>query len=142
MTNPRVLVVTRRTTRKHKYIDYVGEYHLELLIRLRMLPVLIPVVEGTLRCHPQYTRGLRGLLVVEGEDVEPKRFKSQPANFQYLEKTHPLKDQIEIRLIRSALSRGIWMTAGLLAAGVGYAVPGPAHTSRKPKLTSRRAESR
>ena len=38
MKRPAVLVVTRRTTRKNKYIDYVGEYHLELLIRLRILP--------------------------------------------------------------------------------------------------------
>ena len=28
-TRPKVLVVTRRTTRKNKYIDYVGEYHLD-----------------------------------------------------------------------------------------------------------------
>ena len=44
MTRPTVLVVTRRTIRKHKYIDYVGEAHLNLLIRLGLLPVMIPVV--------------------------------------------------------------------------------------------------
>lgn len=105
MNDPPVLVVTRRTTRKHKYIDYVGEYHLDLLIRLRTLPVLVPVVKGALRCLPQYMREMKGLLLVEGEDVEPSRFKSRRANFQYLEKTHPLKDQVEIRLIRYALRR-------------------------------------
>ena len=105
MKDPRVLVVTRRTTRKNKYIDYVGEYHLELLIRLRMFPVMVPVVEGTLRCLPQYMQGMKGLLLVEGEDIEPRRFKARPANFRYLEKTHPLKDEIEIRLIRHALRR-------------------------------------
>lgn len=105
MNDPPVLIVTRRTTRKHKYIDYVGEYHLELLTRLRTLPVLVPVVEGTLRCLPQYMQEMKGLLLVEGEDVEPKRFRAQRANFQYLEKTHPLKDQIEVRLIRYALRR-------------------------------------
>ena len=47
--------------------------------------------------------GMNGLLLVEGEDVEPKRFEARRANFQYLEKTHPLKDEIEIRLIRHAL---------------------------------------
>jgi gamma-glutamyl-gamma-aminobutyrate hydrolase PuuD len=105
MKDPRVLVVTRRTTRKNKYIDYVGEYHLDLLIRLRMFPVMVPVVEGTLRCLPQYMQGMKGLLLVEGEDIEPQRFKARPANFRYLEKTHPLKDEIEIRLIRHALRR-------------------------------------
>ena len=43
MKRPVVLIVTRRTVRKNKYIDYVGEYHLELLIRLRILPVMVPV---------------------------------------------------------------------------------------------------
>jgi hypothetical protein len=47
MKRPVVLVVTRRTTRKNKYIDYVGELHLELLLRLRVLPLMIPVVAGT-----------------------------------------------------------------------------------------------
>jgi gamma-glutamyl-gamma-aminobutyrate hydrolase PuuD len=103
MKHPAVLVVTRRTVRKNKYIDYVGEYHLELLIRTRILPVMVPVVEGTSALLPQYMKGMKGLLLVEGEDVEPKRYKALPANFKYLEKTHPLKDEIEIRLIRHAM---------------------------------------
>jgi gamma-glutamyl-gamma-aminobutyrate hydrolase PuuD len=107
MNDPAVLLVTRRTTRKNKYIDYAGEYHLDLLIRLRLFPVLVPVVEGTLRCLPQYMRGMKGLLLVEGEDVEPKRFKSRRANYAHLEKTHPLKDEIEIRLIRHALKHNL-----------------------------------
>jgi gamma-glutamyl-gamma-aminobutyrate hydrolase PuuD len=105
MKYPPVLVVTRRTTRKNKYIDYVGEYHLELLMRLRILPLLVPVVEGSPRFLPQYMERMKGLLLVEGEDVEPKRFRAHRTNFQYLEKTHPLKDEIEIRLIRQALRR-------------------------------------
>jgi gamma-glutamyl-gamma-aminobutyrate hydrolase PuuD len=103
MKHPAVLVVTRRTTRKNKYIDYVGEYHLELLIRMRILPLMVPVVEGTPAFLPQYMQGMKGLLLVEGEDVEPQRYKPLPANFKYLEKTHPLKDEIEIRLIRHAV---------------------------------------
>ena len=103
MKRPAVLVVTRRTTRKNKYIDYVGEYHLELLIRLRTFPQMVPVVEGTSALLPQYMERMKGLLLVEGEDVEPQRYKSVPANFKYLEKTHSLKDEIEIRLIRHAL---------------------------------------
>jgi gamma-glutamyl-gamma-aminobutyrate hydrolase PuuD len=46
---------------------------------------------------------MQGLLLVEGEDVEPQHYQAQPANFEYVEKTHPLKDKIEIRLIRRAL---------------------------------------
>jgi gamma-glutamyl-gamma-aminobutyrate hydrolase PuuD len=74
MKRPAVLVVTRRTVRKHKYIDYVGEFHLSLLIRLKTLPLMVPVVEGSRACLSDYTRGMRGLLLVEGEDIEPKHF--------------------------------------------------------------------
>lgn len=105
MKRPPVLVVTRRTVRKHKYIDYVGEYHLALLIRLGVLPVMVPVVEGSFACLPDYIADMKGLLLVEGEDIEPKRFKAHPENFKYLEKTHPLKDKIEIHLLRHALRK-------------------------------------
>jgi putative glutamine amidotransferase len=103
MKRPVVLVVSRRTSRKHKYIDYVGEFHLGLLIRVRTLPIIVPVVEGTPACLPQYMADMRGLLIVEGEDIEPKRYDHEEANLRYLEKTHPLKDEIEIRLLRHAL---------------------------------------
>ena len=39
MSRPAVVVVTRRSIRKDRLIDYVGELHLELLTRLRLLPV-------------------------------------------------------------------------------------------------------
>jgi gamma-glutamyl-gamma-aminobutyrate hydrolase PuuD len=47
--------------------------------------------------------GMSGLLLVEGDDVEPTRYKAEKANFTYLEKTNPYKDEMEIRLIRHAL---------------------------------------
>ena len=57
MKRPSVVVVTRRTARKGKYIDYVSEAHLEALIALKLRPVMVPVVEGTLACLPE--RGFR-----------------------------------------------------------------------------------
>src|ERR1035441_4615577 len=66
---PRVIIPTRRTIRKNKYVDYVGEYHLELLIKLGLLPVMVPVVEGTEACLDQYTEVMRGLLVVVADDT-------------------------------------------------------------------------
>ena len=80
MKRPSVLVVTRRTVRKNKFIDYVGEYHLELLIRLRTLPVMVPVVAGAMACLPQYAEKMAGLLLVEGEDIEPTRYRARKAN--------------------------------------------------------------
>ena len=105
MSRPVVLVVSRQTIRKDKLIDYVGELHLELLIGLGAFPVIVPVVEGTLACLPQYMEGMAGLLLVEGEDVAPARYAARKASLQYIEKTHPLKDEIETRLLRHALRR-------------------------------------
>src|SRR6202166_5159624 len=105
MKRPAVLVVTRRTVRKNKYIDYVGEFHLALLVRLKTLPLMVPVVEGSRACLPDYMADMRGLLLVEGEDIEPKHFKTTRENYKNLEKTHPLKDEIEMELIRYALRR-------------------------------------
>jgi gamma-glutamyl-gamma-aminobutyrate hydrolase PuuD len=107
MSRPVVVVVSRQTIRKDKLIDYVGEFHLELLIRFDTLPVIVPVVAGTLACLRQYMEDMDGLLLVEGEDVDPKRFNARKANFQFIEKTHRLKDEIETRLIRHALGRKI-----------------------------------
>jgi gamma-glutamyl-gamma-aminobutyrate hydrolase PuuD len=103
MKRPAVLVVTRKTLRNKKYIDYVGEFHLALLVRLKTLPVLVPVVEGSRGCLPDYVADMKGLLLVEGEDIEPKHFKATRENYKHLKKTHPLKDEIEIELIRHAL---------------------------------------
>jgi gamma-glutamyl-gamma-aminobutyrate hydrolase PuuD len=105
MTRPTVLVTTRRTERGIRHIDYVGELHLGLLMRLKIVPLIVPVVPGVLGLLPEYMRQMDGLLLVEGEDIQPKRYKAQKENVRYLEKTHPLKDEVELRLLRRALRR-------------------------------------
>ena len=107
MNRPVVLTVTRHTIRKNKRIDYTGEFHLALLVRLKLLPLMIPVVPGTLALLPQYAREMSGLLLVEGEDVSPRHYPAREASLEYVEKTHALKDEIEIRLVQHALRRGI-----------------------------------
>jgi gamma-glutamyl-gamma-aminobutyrate hydrolase PuuD len=105
MNRPVVVVVANRSTRKNKLIDYVGEFHLDLLVQLGAFPVIVPVVDGTQECLPQYMEHMAGLLLVEGDDIEPKRFTARKANFEYIHETLPLKDEIEIRLLRHALRR-------------------------------------
>lgn len=107
MTRPAVVVVTRRSLRKNRLIDYVGELHLELLTRLRLHPVMVPVVPGTLPSVPQYARGMRGLLLVEGEDIEPTRYKAERPELAHHDEIHPQKDEIEVRLVRHALKRRV-----------------------------------
>jgi gamma-glutamyl-gamma-aminobutyrate hydrolase PuuD len=139
MKRPSVLVVTRRTVRKNKYIDYVGEFHLALLIRLGILPVMVPVVEGALACLPDYMANMKGLLLVEGEDIEPEHYKARPENFKHLEKTHPLKDKMEIRLIRHALRKklpilGICRGSQLLNVVCGGTLYGDVQKEKKSRL--------
>jgi len=139
MPRAHVLVVTRRSTRKNRYIEYVGESHLENLMQARLLPVLIPVAPGTLSCLPEYIRGMGGLLLVEGEDVEPAHYRARRANFKYLEKTDPLKDQIEIRLLRQALRRrlpilGICRGSQILNVVCGGTLYGDVQKEKKSRL--------
>jgi putative glutamine amidotransferase len=105
MNRPTVLVVTRRMMRKNRPVNFLGEIHFELLMRLGILPVMVPMAEGTPACLPQYMQGMSGLLLVEGDDVEPTRYEAQKSNFTYLEEISPLKDEIEIRLLRHAMGR-------------------------------------
>ena len=139
MKRPAVLIVTRRTVRKNKYIDYVGEFHLALLVRLKTLPVMVPVVEGARACLSEYGADMRGLLLVEGEDIEPKHFKSTRENYKHLEKTHALKDEIEIELIRQALRRnlpilGICRGSQLLNVVCGGTLYGDVQKAKKSSL--------
>ncbi len=139
MKRPAVLVVTRRTIRNHKYIDYVGEFHLRLLVRVNTLPVMVPVVEGSRALLPQYVAEMRGLVLVEGEDVEPKHFRATRENYNHLQKTHPLKDEIEIDLIRHAMRRhlpilGICRGSQLVNVVCGGTLYGDVQKEKKSRL--------
>jgi gamma-glutamyl-gamma-aminobutyrate hydrolase PuuD len=139
MKRPAVLVVTRRTIRKNKFIDYVAEAHLALLVRLKTLPVMVPVVEGARACLPGYLADMRGLLLVEGEDIEPKHFKATRENYSHLEKTHPLKDDIEMELISHALRKnlpilGICRGSQLLNVVCGGTLYGDVQKEKKSRL--------
>lgn len=139
MSRPQVLVVTRRTVRKNKLIDYVAEAHLSLLLRLKMLPIMVPVTDGAAGCLPDYRADMRGLLLVEGEDIEPKRYKANQENYRHLEKTHPLKDEIELNLIHYAIRRnlpilGICRGSQLLNVACGGTLYGDVQKEKRSRL--------
>ncbi len=139
MKRPVVLVVTCRTTRKNRYIDYVGERHLELLMEASLLPVMVPAIKGTLARLGQYAAEMQGLLLVEGQDIEPKRYAAQKANFTYLEKTYPLRDEIEVRLLRSAAGNnvpvlGICRGSQLINVAWGGTLYGDVRKEKKSRL--------
>ena len=139
MKRPVVLITTRRTTRKIRYVDYVGALHLELLLRLRTLPLIVPVVKRALTCLPEYMKRMNALLIVEGEDIQPKRYRARKQNFRYLEKTDPIKDEIEFRLMRHALRRklpilGICRGSQLLNVVCGGTLYGDVRKEKRSRL--------
>jgi putative glutamine amidotransferase len=134
-----VLVVTRRTARKTRYVEYVGEAHLDLLIRLKILPVIVPSTEGVVPLLAEYRHQMKGLLLVEGEDIEPRRYAAEKANYRYLQKTHPLKDEIELRLLRPALRAhlpilGICRGSQLINIACGGTLFGDVKEEKRSKL--------
>ena len=105
MKRPAVLVVTRRTTRKNRFIDYVGEAHLELLIApappardgaRRGRHAGVPAAVCRTRCS--------GLLLVEGEDVEPSALQGHEGKFRIRGKdaSAERRDRDSARAARSA----------------------------------------
>jgi putative glutamine amidotransferase len=102
---PKIIIVSRRHRRKELWIDYVGEAHLELLAALGGQPVIVPVAAHTPALLTGYAGEMDGLLLVEGEDIAPARYRAAPASARLAEATYPLKDEIEFRLCRLALRR-------------------------------------
>eukprot|EP00293_Proteomonas_sulcata_P021413 CAMPEP_0184295796 /NCGR_PEP_ID=MMETSP1049-20130417/6695_1 /TAXON_ID=77928 /ORGANISM="Proteomonas sulcata, Strain CCMP704" /LENGTH=182 /DNA_ID=CAMNT_0026604571 /DNA_START=374 /DNA_END=919 /DNA_ORIENTATION=+ len=66
----RVLIVSRKHLRKGKFVDFVGEYHIDLVQRFGAVPVLIPRTETTTQQLEAYLEGgVDGILVMEGQDI-------------------------------------------------------------------------
>ncbi|VAH56289.1 unnamed protein product [Triticum turgidum subsp. durum] len=70
---PRVLIVSRRTVRKNKFVDFVGEYHLDLVVGYGAVPVIVPRVAG-LHAMLDSFEPIHGVLLCEGEDIDPSLY--------------------------------------------------------------------
>lgn len=100
------MTVTRRFVRKNKYVQFTGEYHLDLLLRFGAVPIMVPAVAGAASVLKMYFPA-HGLLLVEGEDVNPDRY-GLPSNMRRLiQEPDLIKDRIEFSLVRFALKHKI-----------------------------------
>ncbi|CAL4951362.1 unnamed protein product [Urochloa decumbens] len=120
---PRVLIVSRRTVRKNKFVDFVGEYHLDLIVGYGAVPVIVPRVAGVHTLLDAF-EPIHGVLLCEGEDIDPSLYDSasdsadaaalSPEQLEAVRRLHPSdasvdheKDSIELRLARRCLERNI-----------------------------------
>ncbi|CAD6232573.1 unnamed protein product [Miscanthus lutarioriparius] len=119
---PRVLIVSRRTVRKNKFVDFVGEYHLDLIVGYGAVPVIVPRVAGVHALLDSF-EPIHGVLLCEGEDIDPSLYDSadagtdgslSPEQLEAVRRLHPSdaaidheKDSIELRLARLCLERNI-----------------------------------
>ncbi|XWS68828.1 hypothetical protein CRYUN_Cryun04dG0126200 [Craigia yunnanensis] len=118
MILPRVLIVSRRTVRKNKFVDFVGEYHLDLIISYGVVPVILPRVNGV-HMLLQSFEPIHGVLLCEGEDIDPSLYDAELSDFsiEELEEIRQFhasdtsidseKDIIELRLVKLCLERNI-----------------------------------
>ncbi|GMH20661.1 hypothetical protein Nepgr_022502 [Nepenthes gracilis] len=115
---PRVLIVSRRTVRKNKFVDFVGEYHLDLIVGYGAVPVIVPRVTGIHMLLDSF-EPIHGVLLCEGEDVDPSLYEDEtsglsPEEMEEIRQLHASdtaidteKDSIELRLAKLCLDRNI-----------------------------------
>ncbi|KAF5457478.1 hypothetical protein F2P56_021578 [Juglans regia] len=115
---PRVLIVSRRSVRKNKFVDFVGEYHLDLIVGHGAVPVIVPRVHGVHMLLDSF-EPIHGVLLCEGEDIDPSLYEEEASGLspEELEEIRGLhssdtaidkeKDTIELRLAKLCLERNI-----------------------------------
>ncbi|KAM3197935.1 hypothetical protein ACQJBY_073187 [Aegilops geniculata] len=120
---PRVLIVSRRTVRKNKFVDFVGEYHLDLVVGYGAVPVIVPRVAGVHAMLDSF-EPIHGVLLCEGEDIDPSLYDAggdvgdrdalSQEQLEAVRRLHPSdaavdneKDSIELLLARRCLERNV-----------------------------------
>ncbi|XP_016557188.2 putative glutamine amidotransferase GAT1_2.1 isoform X4 [Capsicum annuum] len=118
MILPRVLIVSRRTVRKNKFVDFVGEYHLDLIVSYGAAPVIVPRVNGVHMLLESF-QPIHGVLLCEGEDIDPSLYDAELSGLSQeeldeIKKIHSSdttidreKDSIELALAKLCLERNI-----------------------------------
>ncbi|KAK1440617.1 hypothetical protein QVD17_06446 [Tagetes erecta] len=115
---PRVIIVSRRSLRKNKFVDFVGEYHLDLIVGYGAVPVIVPRVAGVHTLLHSF-EPIHGVLLCEGEDIDPSLYEDEEPNLskEELDEIRRLhvsdtaidkeKDTIELSLAKHCLERNI-----------------------------------
>lgn len=98
----KVLIVTRRELRKNKLINWVSEIYLQILGQGGVLPILVPIAQGTIANLADYLADYDGILMSEGGDISPALY-GEPYSVSKLDEYDPIKDEIEVTCCRHAV---------------------------------------
>ncbi len=101
-TKKKVLIVTRRELRKNKLINWVSEIYLQILAQGGVMPILVPISQGTIANLPDYLEDYDGLLMSEGGDISPAYY-NESYSVSKLDEYDPIKDEIEIACCHHAM---------------------------------------
>lgn len=101
----KIIIVSRRLTRKNKLINWVSEIYLHLAITHQVQPVIIPIANGTPAILKEYLNDYSGLLMVEGGDLGPHHY-NENYNLDELDEYDELKDEIELACFKHAYESG------------------------------------
>nr|TKS03935.1 uncharacterized protein D5086_0000148130 [Populus alba] len=97
---------------------FPGEYHLDLVVGYGAVPVIVPRVSGLHMLLDSF-EPIHGVLLCEGEDVDPSLYEAETSNLslEELEEIRRIhasdtaidreKDSIELRLAKLCLERNI-----------------------------------
>ena len=100
---PRVVVVSRRLLRKNKWVNWVSEIHMSLLMSEGLQPVVVPIPEEAEDHLADYADGMAGLLMVEGGDIHPRYYEGKNPDTELDE----LKDGYEFWFCRRSIERRV-----------------------------------
>lgn len=98
----KVLIVTRRELRKNKLINWVSEIYLQILAKGGVIPILVPISQGTIANLADYLADYDGILMSEGGDISPAYY-NKAYSVSKLDEYDPIKDEIEVTCCRHAV---------------------------------------
>ena len=86
------------------YFSYVSDYYIQSIVKAGGIPVIIPIVRD-LSVVPEQIRGLDGLILSGGADINPLKYQEEPT--RTIGSIHPERDDFDYALLKSALKEKV-----------------------------------
>ncbi len=104
---PRVIIPTAHHLRKTRYIQYVGDQHLNLVLENGGVPLMVPNLQDNIGHIDIFLSDADALLLVEGEDISPEYYEPDEQDLRMIDRTNAVRDRIEKYILQYALDRDL-----------------------------------